>query len=78
VFYELLLVTLLPAGTERALQMPQKILGMEVILYAFCPERYIKRLTFDRYSYTFTVNERGLHKLVMRLYINCALAKMHV
>lgn len=41
-------------------------------------ERCLQRLTIDKYSCTFTVNEHGLHELVMHLYINCGLAKICV
>jgi hypothetical protein len=41
-------------------------------------ERCLQRLTIDKYSCTFMVNEHGLHKLVMHLYINCGLAKIFV
>lgn len=41
-------------------------------------ERYLQRLTIDKYSCRFMVNEHGLHKLVMHLYVNCGLAKIHV
>lgn len=41
-------------------------------------ERDLQRLTIDKYSCRFTVNEHGLHKYVMHLYVNCGLAKIRV